>query len=395
MKRLTASTVLLAVLVFSLLPAGSLGQASDFTAAGLVSGTEYVSPAHGFQVSWDAAWGIDEDRIDPVLLCDALILDQYPDVPVFGSAGNLYNRIDLWLPDLDARFRIVSQPIGGNQIPAALVSEVGRSMGGNAVVLFEQEAPGDTVIVLRHAMNDGTVLLSYNQLVPGTDPDYWIWLQLVALEGRFSDAFARAGSDIASDAFTFGETLAAQEVLDASDAVDLVPASDFGVTSGSTWSSPASGFEVAWVDRYTTLSNLGRAQAGSLAIAPKVGACVPVEIDVAANDGSSLDSIVDREVAEREDAGDEVLIATIQGERGIILSRTLDGSFPDVTYTEIGLSGDGAEDMVASFTSTTLGDAFANRITMVAGAVTINGIAFADTIDLAVIIAAANAPFEE
>jgi hypothetical protein len=75
-------TVALVLLLLPMVALPARGQPEDdpYAAAGLVSDTSYQSPHHGYEVGWDDAWGVDPDRVDPVLWTKAS-LDHHQDIP--------------------------------------------------------------------------------------------------------------------------------------------------------------------------------------------------------------------------------------------------------------------------------------------------------------------------
>lgn len=403
MRIVRCLVALIAVWVLALpaLSPAMATQADDFAAAGLVSGTEYVSPQHGYEITWDAAWGVDPTRVDPVLWLKPE-LDRHGDIPVYTSESNAYDRLDLWLPDLDARLRVIGQTTANGGIHVPSMASPNNSLGGDADTLIEIDDPDESIVVHRHAMNDGGVLLSYNQLVPGRGEDFWLWIQLVAPEDQFAGAFDRAGSDISSDAFAFGGGVTARDILDASAGQPVVPVSEWGITSATTWVSPRFGVEIEWDDALTTYENLnGIRDAGDsywLTFGPKFDDPWTIETGVFANDRyESIDDIFDQTVHAYEAQEQEILIAGIEGDRAIFLWRSVTNDTVFISYTEYGLSADGEAVTWAEIQGKMSDDdvAFSTRFALAAGAISIEGIPFAETYDPAAIIAAAYAPLDD
>ncbi len=385
----------------SLMPRTGLAQAEDFAAAGLVSDTEYLSPQHGYEITWDDAWGVDPDRVDPVLW-NKPDLDRHGDIPVYTTDLNLYDRLDLWLPGLDARFRVIAQANAGGTVHLPSMSAPNTSLGGDADVLIEIDDPDESVVVHRHAMNDGSLLISYNELVPSIGQSSWLWIQLVAPERDFADAFARAGTDIESDIFTFGGLVTADEILAASAANPAVPVSEWGITSATSWSCPPWDVEITWSGNFTTFENLNGIRDADvrfwLTFGPKFGDPWTIETGVFANDDNeTIDDLYARTVAAYEAQERIILISTVVGNRAIFLWQSVSGRNVFVHYTEYGISNDGEAILWAEMQGQQVdeGPAFVPRFAVAVGAVTIDGIPFGDSLDPAVIIAAANTPVED
>jgi hypothetical protein len=399
--RLPMSLMLAALVALSspvaLLPGVALAQ-DDFADAGLVSETEYISPQHGYEITWDAAWGIEPGRISPVLW-DNLVSDKRPDIPVYTRDFAELDRIDLWLEGTGARLRIAGVTSANDWLDANLLASTVGAGGGFAVTTLTIDDPEEIVVVHRHSMNDGSVYLAYNQLVPGTDPDYLVLLQLIAPEDEFVDAFARATSDIESDAFDLGGAVTAQDILDANANVPFTPDSDFGITSATRWVSPAFGTGVEWTGDFTTYRNLAGTtgtSSNALALGPLVDATWLIEVEVTPNNGgATLESLLQAEVETREQDEEEVAIASVEGDRAIMLCRDIFSGSAEVSYVEYGLSADGASIVRVEMASNTSDDEFTTHFTIAAGAVVVDGIPFAGIIDPAIIIAAANAPIDE